>query len=578
MMEEIKELIFKFALLNAVEHGGNAKVKPVIGRLMAERPDLRPEIKELIPIIKEVVEEVNKMRLEERKRIVEEKWPEELAETEVKTEKKLPPLPNVEKYKRVITRFAPNPDCVLHLGSARAIILSYEYAKMYNGLFYLRFEDTDPRTKRPALEFYDAIREDLLWLGCKWDAEYIQSDRLLIYYKYAERLISEGKAYVCTCSREYFSERIKYAKPCPCRNLPPETHLERWYGMLNGTYREGEAVVRIKTDLTHPNPAVRDWAALRIIDPEKYPHPRPEIGSKYRVWPLYNFACGLDDHLMGVTHIIRGKEHISNEIKQRYLYYHLGWNYPETIHYGRLKVVGAILSKSKIVEGLKSGIYSSWDDIKLATFAALRRRGITPEAIRKLILDIGPKTADLTISWENLYAYNRKIIDAKANRYFFVPKPRLLKIHKCKPMKIKLPLHPEHKEKGYRELEVKTKNETAEVWISEYDAEKLKVGSIFRLIGLFNVEITKTGEVLEAKIHSLGHEDARKLKLPLVQWVPNENKINLEVVRPDGVDSGYAEENLIRENAGSLIQLVRYGFGRVDRKREDKVVIYYAHP
>ena len=336
-------------------------------------------------------------------------------------EKGLPPLPNVEKYERVITRFSPNPDCVLHLGSARAIILCHEYARMYDGLFYLRFEDTDPKGKRPRLEFYEAIREDLLWLGCKWDREFIQSDRLQIYYEHAEKLLEMGKAYVCTCAKEEFRKRILAKKPCPCRDLPAEKQLERWKHMHDGTFKEGEAVVRIKTDLNHPNPAVRDWPALRIIDTEKYPHPR--VGSKFRVWPLYNFACGIDDHLLGITHIIRGKEHLTNMERQKYMYAHFGWEYPEAIHYGRLKITGAYLSKSKIVEGIRQGVFSGWDDPRLATLRALRRRGITPEAIKKLIIDVGPKTADVTLSWENLYAYNRKVIDAKADRYFFVEKP-----------------------------------------------------------------------------------------------------------------------------------------------------------
>jgi glutamyl-tRNA synthetase len=181
-------------------------------------------------------------------------------------EKRLPPLPNVEKYAQVVTRFSPNPDCVLHLGSARAIVLCYEYARMYKGRFLLRFEDTDPKLKRPVLELYDSVREDLAWLGCKPDEEFIQSDRISIYYDYAEKLLTNGNAYVCTCQPQEFKERTSAKKPCECRDLPLEDHLERWRSMLDGGYPEGEVVVRVKTDLNHPNPAVRDWPALRVID------------------------------------------------------------------------------------------------------------------------------------------------------------------------------------------------------------------------------------------------------------------------------------------------------------------------
>ena len=333
---ELREILRKIALLNAIRHDGKAQAGTVIGKILGEKPELRYRVKEISVHSKEVVEEVNKLSSGEQRRIVEEKWPEALVKERVEEQKHLPPLPNVEKYAKVVTRFSPNPDCVLHLGSARAIILCYEYAKLYEGKFILRFEDTDPKIKRPILEFYDRIREDLAWLGCKPDEEHIQSDRILIYYEYAEKLLKDGNAYVCTCSPELFRKRTLTSKPCDCRNLPLQEHMARWRRMLEGDYKEGEAVVRVKTDLNHPNPAVRDWPSARVIDAKKYPHPR--VGSKYYVWPLYNLACGIDDHLLGITHIIRGKEHLTNQVRQEYMYGHLGWKYPEAIHYGRLKI------------------------------------------------------------------------------------------------------------------------------------------------------------------------------------------------------------------------------------------------
>ena len=574
---EIREAIRRIALINAVSHDGKARVGPVIGKLLAENPELKARVKEITDLVKEVVEEVNRIPFNEQKRIVEENWPEALEKKPPEGEKGLPPLPNVEKYRRVVTRFSPNPDCVLHLGSARAIILCHEYAKMYNGLFYLRFEDTDPKGKKPRLEFYDAIREDLLWLGCKWDKEFIQSDRLEIYYEHAERLLKEGKAYVCKCKKEEFRKRILAKQPCPCRDLPPEEQLERWQGMHNGTYAEGEAVVRIKTDLNHPNPAVRDWPALRIIDTEKYPHPR--VGSKYRVWPLYNFACGIDDHLLGITHIIRGKEHLTNMIRQRFMYRHFGWEYPEAIHYGRLKITGAYLSKSKIVEGIRQGIFSGWDDPRLATLAALRRRGITPEAIRKLIVDVGPKTADVTLSWENLYAYNRKIVDPKANRYFFVHKPIELTVKEVsKPYKAKLHLHPDHPERGFRTLEVKPQNRKALFWISSDDLKLLETGKVVRLMELFNVKIENVAVyAVDAIFHSESYEEARKMKAPLIHWLPINYGVPCKVVMPDAtVAEGVAEKTCAKLKPGTTVQFERFGFVRIDSSNE-KLVAYYTH-
>ena len=576
---ELRELIRKLALLNAIRHDGKAQTGPVIGKILGEKPELRTKAKEISSLVNEVVQEVNSLPLSEQKRLVEEKWPEILVKERVEEEKRLPPLPNVNKYSKIITRFSPNPDCILHLGSARAIILCYEYARMYMGKFILRFEDTDPKLKRPVLEFYDRIREDLAWLGCKPDEEYIQSDRISLYYEYAERLLKDGSAYVCTCKPETFRKKVLANKPCKCRDLPPEKHIERWQQMLEGHYKEGEAVVRIKTDLYHPNPAVRDWPALRVIDVEKYPHPR--VKNKYRVWPLYNFACGLDDHLMGVTHIIRGKEHLTNMVRQEYMYNHLGWEYPEAIHYGRLKIKGAFLSKSKIVQGIREGLYKGWDDPRLATFAALRRRGITSTAIKKLIIDVGPKTSDVVLSWENLYAYNRKILDPEVNRYFFVHNPIQLAVKNIpKEFKTRIRLHPDRLEKGFREYAIKPigENSSASFWVSKMDINASTVGNVVRLMELFNVKIADVEAYsAEAFFISESYEEAKKTGAPLIHWVPIGADMPCQVIMPDAtVAEGIAESACKGLKPNDIVQFERFGFVRIDRVNV-KLTAYYAH-
>jgi glutamyl-tRNA synthetase len=575
----LRENIRKIALLNAIKHDGKAQVGPVIGKILGEKPDLKARVNELSALINEVVQEVNSMPPTEQQRIVEEKWPEALIKEKIEEEKRLPPLPNVEKYAQIVTRFSPNPDCVLHLGSARAIIICHDYARMYKGKFILRFEDTDPKLKRPVLAFYERIREDLVWLGCKPDEEYIQSDRIEIYYVHAEKLLREGNAYICTCQPETFRKQILAGKPCSCRNLPPEEQLERWQKMLNGKYKEGEAVYRVKTDLDHPNPAVRDWPALRVIDAEKYPHPR--VGSKYNVWPLYNFACGIDDHLMGVTHIIRGKEHLTNMVRQEYMYKYFGWEYPEAIHYGRLKITGASLSKSKIVQGIREGLYKDWDDPRLATFAALRRRGITPEAIRKMIIDVGPKTSDVILSWENLYAYNRKILDPKANRYFFVHNPIELTVKNIpKTFEARLHSHPEKPERGFRTYVIKPEGSenAAKFWISKKDLEALGTANVTRLMELFNVKIENANAYsAEASFVSESYEEARKAKAQLIHWIPVGSDMPCQVVMSDAtIAEGIAESACKTLKPDEIVQFERFGFVRID-KVNMKLTAYYAH-
>ena len=576
---ELKEFIRQAALLNAVQHKGKAQVGPIVGKTVGEKQDLKTKVKELTALISTIVAEVNRIPIGKQKQIILERWPEALKKDKGKKRKQLPALPNSDKYSCVVTRFSPNPDCVLHLGSARAIILSHEYARINRGKFILRFEDTDPKAKKPVLEFYERIREDLAWLGCEVDEEYIQSDRIPIYYEHTKQLLREGNAYVCTCQPEQFRMQSLVSKPCDCRGLPAEEHLERWQRMLEGGYVAGEAVVRVKTELGHPNPAVRDWPALRIIDSNKYPHPR--VGNKYRVWPLYNLAAGVDDHILGITHIIRGKEHLTNMVRQEYMYKHLGWDYPEAIHYGRLKITGAFLSKSKIVQGILEGRYLGWDDPRLATFAALRKRGITADAIKKMIVDVGPKTADVTLSWENLYAYNRKILDSQSDRYFFVSEPIELKVRGIpEAFMVKLPLHPEKPQKGFRKHTVSPigEDKAAIFWIAKKDAVNTEAGKIIRLMGLFNVKIDQSKLYsVEAKFTSTTYDEAKKAKAQLIHWIPVNGDIPCDVVMPDStVIEGIAESSCERLKPDTVIQFERFGFVRVNEVAP-KLEVYYAH-
>ena len=296
---------------------------------------------------------------------------------------------------------------------------------------------------------------------------------------------------------------------------------------------------------------------------------------------MYNLAAGLDDHLMGMTHIIRGKEHYTNMVRQEYMYKHLGWEYPEAIHYGRLKITGASLSKSKIVAGVKEGDFTGFDDPRLATFEALRKRGITPEAIKKMIIDVGPKPTDVTLSWENLYSYNRKILDATSNRYFFVAKPTELKVKDVpKAFQAKLPLHPEKPERGFREYTVipKGDNKAVGFWISQKDAQTMELDQTIRLMELFNVKIQKkTDNRVTAVFTSESYEDVRKIKVQLIHWIPKGDEYPSQVIKPDAsVTEGFAESACKKLKPDAVIQFERFGFVHVTEVGE-KLVVYYSH-
>lgn len=571
--EAIRETAKKFATLNASQFEGRAQTGSVIGKVLAEHPELKTKIKTVVPIINQVVNEVNSWTLNQQRSFVEDNYPE-LLETkkEVEEEKTMPPLEDAETWAIVKTRFAPNPDGALHLGSSEPIIFCDEYSKMYKGHFILRYEDTSAEVKPPIPEMYDAILEDLKWLNVKIDEKYVQSDRLEIYYRYAEQLLREGNAYVCTCEPETFREQYMAMEACPCRNLDTETQLKRWFMMLDGSYMKGEAVVRVKTDLTHPNPAVRDWPALRISDVE---HPRQ--GTNYRVWPLYNFSCGIDDHLMGVSHVIRGKEHDVNSIRQSWLQRHFGWRPPTVINVGRVGLEDSILSKSRMRAGIDDGIYWGWDDPRLGTLIALRRRGIQPETIRSLMIQIGPKPINVMISWDNMAAENRKNIEPIANRYYFVEDPTPIKVAEVPgEIEAKLPLHPDHPERGTRNYRIVPKNGEQVFKLSRADADNLKVGDLVRLMGLLNLEITGKGIPLTGKYHSRDYMIAREAQAPFIQWLPEGSGVKGEVVMPDArIAVGLIEEYCTELDVNDMIQFERFGFCRVDHR--EPFVAYYSH-
>ena len=571
---DARKAALKYAVYNASTHDGVAQKGPVIGRVMGENPQLKGRAREVVSIVEEVLEEVNSWSPERQRQTLRERWPELLEYRRREEEKKtLPPLENVESYDEIRTRFAPNPDGALHLGSAEPIIFCDEYAKMYDGKFILRYEDTSPDVKAPILEIYDWIREDLEWLGARVDEVYMQSDRLELYYDYAVKLMDMDAAYVCTCDSAAFKELYMAKKACPCRDQPPEAHLERWGKMLDGTFQKGEAVVRIKTDLDHPNPAVRDWPALRIATGA---HPRQ--GNKYRVWPLYNFSCGIDDHELAISHIIRGKEHEVNTTRQRQLSKHLGWDYPEIINIGRLGLEVGILSKSKIRKGIEEGIYSGWADPRLGTLKALRRRGLQPEVLREIMIQVGPKPINAMLSWAYIASVNRRIIEPKAKRFFFVKDPVALQVlgldgeHVARLMR-----HPDHPDWGTRDYEVRQEDGKALFVISRDDLSKLIPGRLTRLMGLFNIEVTeKSPSGVKARYRSKGHQEAREADAPFIHWLLKGGGIQAKVVMPDASSAeGLAESGCEDLKADDMIQFERFGFVRVESA--SPFVAFYSH-
>ncbi len=556
--DHLESVIRTYALQNAVFFKGKANPKAVGGKVLGECPELRPRSAEVLEALGPIVEEVNSMSPEAQKKALEEIDPSLMVRERQEHRQGLPDLEGADKP---VMRIAPGPSGPLHLGHSRVAILNDEYVKRYKGTLINRLEDTNPERIDP--EAYDMIVEDLDWLGVKVHQTLYQSDRFEHYYDVTRQLVEMGKAFVCLCPGDELRDLRAAKRACPCRDLAPEEALERLDRMLGGGYGEGEAVAVIKTDVAHPNPALRDFIALRIVDA---PHPRS--GDRWNVYPMMNLSVAVDDHLMGMTHVIRGKDHLNNTHRQEYIYDYMGWEKPRFYHYGMVNIADTVLKTSLIRESIAAGEYRDWDDVRTGTLRAMKRRGIRPEAIRRYWVEGGIKSVDMQFSWENLYSMNRDLIDDSANRYFFVEDPQELRFHGIESLEAQAPLHPDHPERGVRKIQIK---ENGKVYVTPTDRQRLESEGMLRLKDLCNVSwedgARYAGDDLSVIRDGVG----------VVQWV-SEDSVPLTLLMPSGETlRGLAESALLREKE-EMVQLERVGFVRVSReKKGEEVSAIFAH-
>ncbi|WNY26464.1 glutamate--tRNA ligase [Methanolapillus ohkumae] len=564
---EDQKTIEKYALQNAVKYEAVPQAKAVMGKIMGVCPHLRarvPEVSDTIADITAQMEKETPAQWEERLIALA---PELLDELSVKKEpdKGLKPLPGADTGK-VVMRFAPNPNGPPTIGSSRGMIVNSEYVKMYDGRFILRFDDTDPEQKRPMPEAYDWYVDDFKWLGVTPDQVVIASDRLDKYYEIAFQLIDLEKAYVCFCEGETFKSLKDKKQACPHRETSAAVNRAHFEKMLSGGFEEREAVLRIKTDIMHKDPAMRDWGAFRIL---KKSHPRPSVGSKYVVWPLLDFEGAIEDHLLKTTHIIRGKDLQDSEKRQKYIYDYLGWIYPKTMHWGRVRIEEfGKLSTSGIRASIEAGEYTGWDDPRLPTIRAIRRRGILADALRKFIVEMGVGETDVSISMDSLYAENRKFVDPIAHRMFFVENPVEMKIEGLGKTVAKPPLHPDN-HAVTREICVDGK-----VFVTAEDVSAMAAGSKIRLKDLANVEIVSTTPLV-AKFLDTSPESAKKSKMKIIHWAPVDG-VCVTVLGPEKNSGGIGERQILTE-LDHVVQFERFGFCRIDAIDGDRVTAYFTH-
>ena len=561
MVENIDEKIYAYALENAHSHEGRAQESSVLSHLFKDGLK-KEEIREVMPKIKEAVRKVNSLNpkeLEEAFSNYKQDF-EKLKELKRAQEKEreLPELPNVRE--KMVFRMAPYPSGALHIGNAKQFVLNALYAEKYNGKLILFIDDTIGSEAKPIVkEAYELIPESLDWLGIKYDKEVLyKSDRLEIYYEYAEKLINLGRAYVCSCRQEALKKNREKGIECECRILPVEKQIERWKKMFKA--KQGKYTLRIKTDMKNPNPAFRDRVLFKITERK---HPR--AGNKHRVWPTMEMSWAVDDHLIGVTHIIRGIDLVMETEMEKEIWSIFGWEHPTVVHTGFFTIEGiegAKISKSKAQAEIKSGKFMGWDDPRTWSIQSLKRRGFIPEVIREFIKRFGINQNNIVAPIENFYSINRKMIDSTANRYFFVEAPKKIVVEDFPASlnSIDVPIHPEKTE--LRKLKV-----FPELYISEKDFNENK-GREVRLTNLFNV-------ILNGKTKFLDSADKSVQK---IQWVSDKFKVRARILMPDGKWSeGFAEKNIEKLKADDVIQFERVGFVRYDKKKGATYEFWFAH-
>ena len=335
-------------------------------------------------------------------------------------------------YDHVCTRFPPEPNGYLHIGHAKSILLNYGLAQEYGGTFHMRFDDTNPTKEK--MEFVDSIKEDIKWLGADWgDHLYFASDYFDQMYECAVKLIKKGKAFVCDLTaeemREYRGTLTEPGKESPYRNRSVEENLKLFEEMRAGKYKDGEKVLRAKIDMASPNINMRDPIIYRVAHMTHH-----NTGDKWCIYPMYDFAHPIEDAIEGITHSICTLEFEDHRPLYDWVVRECEFeNPPRQIEFAKLYLTNVVTGKRYIKKLVEDGIVDGWDDPRLVSIAALRRRGFTPEAIKMFIDLCGVSKAQSSVDYAMLEYCIREDLKMK--------KPRMMAV--LDPIKLVIDNYPE---------------------------------------------------------------------------------------------------------------------------------------
>lgn len=515
-------------------------------------------------------------------------------------------------YQSVCTRFPPEPNGYLHIGHAKSILLNYGIAKKYHGTFHMRFDDTNPTKER--VEFVESIKEDILWLGADWgDHLHFASDYFERMYEAAVSLIKKGKAYVCDLNaeeiREYRGTLTEPGKESPYRNRSVEENLQLFESMRAGEVPDGAKVLRAKIDMASSNMNMRDPVIYRVAHMSHH-----NTGDKWCIYPMYDFAHPLEDAFEGVTHSLCTLEFEDHRPLYDWVVQEVGFEYPpRQIEFAKLYLTNVVTGKRYIKKLVEDGIVDGWDDPRLVSIAALRRRGYTPESIQMFVNLCGISKAQSSVDYAMLEYCVREDLKLKKTRMMAVLDPIKLVIDNYpegQTEELELINNLENEELGTRKVTF-----SRELYIEREDFMEEPPKKYFRLfpgneVRLMQAYFVKcesfvkdedgrvvevhctydpetksgsgfTGRKVKGTIHWVSAQDAVQAQVRLYENIIDEEK---GVCNEDGslnlnpnsltVKQAYVEPALAQAGPGESFQFVRNGYYCVDAKdsREGAVV------
>ena len=516
---------------------------------------------------------------------------------------------------RVHTRFPPEPNGFLHIGHAKSICLNFGLAEKYNGKCNLRFDDTNPIKEEQ--KYIDAIKEDIQWLGFKWDGEYYASDYFTQLYEWAEKLIMMGLAYVDEQTQEEISKnRGVPTKPgieSPYRNRTKEENLALFRRMKAGEFADGSKVLRAKIDMASPNMHLRDPIMYRILHAEHH-----RTGNQWVIYPMYDYAHGQSDSIEGITHSLCTLEFEVHRPLYDWFCKALDIHHPQQIEFARLNLNYTVMSKRKLLQLVERGFVNGWDDPRMPTISGLRRRGYTPQSIRNFADIVGIAKRDNLIDINLLEFCAREDLNKEAQRVMTVIDPVKLIIDNYPENQTEIlqaTNNPEKPETGTRDIPF-----SRELWIERADFKeeadkkfyRLTIGREVRLKYAYIITCThvvkdENGEIIEihadyfpetksgrtesnrkvkATIHWLSVAHTMKAEIRLFdklftvpepeQVASDEDKEFTDYVNPNSliVKEGFIEESLQLENAAKNYQFERIGYFCIDPNSSENQIIF----